>query len=91
MNKLSNRRQAVTRVTNGSGVRIPDWQATVMRLNDKTGDELSLGCKQILYGRSIHRCEKVSGQKGDSCYSGRRLARRHFSADTCQTRGNSHV
>ena len=40
---------------------------------------------------AFFRCEKVSGQKGDSCYSGRKLARRHFSADTCQTRGNSHV
>lgn len=47
MNKLSNRRQAATRVTNGSGVRISDWQATVMRLNDETGDELSLGCKNF--------------------------------------------
>ena len=47
MSKLSNRRQAAARVTNGSGVRIPDWQATVMRLNDETGDELSLGCKNF--------------------------------------------
>ena len=31
----------------GSGVKIPDWQATVMRLNDETGDELSLGCKNF--------------------------------------------
>ena len=30
MSKLSNRRQAAARVTNGSGVRFPYWRATVM-------------------------------------------------------------
>ena len=64
MNKLSNRRQAATRVTNGSGVRIPDWQATVMRLNDETGDELSLGCKISL------------GQKHTSMRKGKQAKRR---------------